>query len=228
MKPPCTPGELKDILSRVLAENREHGFTGDLLLDVIFSGGLAGSTMKQAPNGAHLYVAVQEMVPPPPEAYEKGVALASFPHQRVCPDVKLLHYIGAVLAHQTVVPRLEAFEVLFVSPGDEQTILEGSTFTMFFVDPSGEVVTPPLDGKILDSITRRVLMEILRGSNVHHVREDTVFLRDLASWPEAFLVSTTRDILPVTRVDRTIIGDGTPGPVTLKLMKLFQDYITGY
>ena len=78
------------------------------------------------------------------------------------PDVKLLNYVGAILAHQTVVPTQDAFDVLFVFPPDQQTILEGSTFTMFFIDPQGDIVTPPLDGRILDSITRRESSKLLQ------------------------------------------------------------------
>ena len=83
------------------------------------------------------------------------MALATFPHQRMLPDVKLLNYVGAVVAFQTVVPEHDAYDVLFVDPHDRRTILEGSTFTIYFVTSDGTIITPPLDGRILDSITRR-------------------------------------------------------------------------
>jgi branched-chain amino acid aminotransferase len=228
MDPPMPRDELRKLLADVVRTNREAGHHGDLLLDVIFSGGLAGSTMKQSGKGAFLYIAVQAMEPPPPEAYEQGVALATFVHQRLCPDVKLLSYVGAVLAHQTVVPHHDAWDVLFVSPVDQETLLEGSTFTVFFVDPEGNLNTPPLNGRILDSVTRRVLLEICADRQDIAVRETPLKLSEVLTYPEAFLVSTTRNVLPVTRLDDKIIGSGKPGPVTRSLVKSFDEYMKNY
>jgi branched-subunit amino acid aminotransferase/4-amino-4-deoxychorismate lyase len=228
MKPPLPPDELRQLLARVLEQNWNAGIKGDLLVDVIFSGGLAGSTMKQSGSGAHLYIAVQELLPPPPECYEEGVGLATFQYQRMYPDIKLLNYVGAILAHQTVVSSHGAYDVLFVFPTDKQTILEGSTFTMFFVDSSGDFLTPPLDGRILDSITRRVVFEIVSQSPEMRIREEFVTLDRIPSFPEAFLVSTTRSVLPVVRIDGRPIGNGRPGPSTKALMDLFRDYLDKY
>ena len=225
MQPPLAREDLRHILAAVLEENRYVGAKGDLLLYVIFSGGLAGSTMKQSGSGAHLYIAVRDLVSPPPECYEKGVGLATFPYQRMYPDVKLLNYVGAILAHQTVVPTQDAFDVLFVFPPDQQTILEGSTFTMFFIDPQGDIVTPPLDGRILDSITRRVVFEIIAERPGMRIREESVSLDQLPLFSEAFLASTTRNLLPVVRIDDRMIGNGRPGRRTRVLSGLFLDYL---
>ncbi|MGO9570161.1 MAG: aminotransferase class IV [Desulfomonilaceae bacterium] len=225
MQPPLAREDLRHILAAVLEENRYVGAKGDLLLYVIFSGGLAGSTMKQSGSGAHLYIAVCELVSPPPECYEKGVGLATFPYQRMYPDVKLLNYVGAILAHQTVVPTQDAFDVLFVFPPDQQTILEGSTFTMFFIDPQGDIVTPPLDGRILDSITRRVVFEIIAERPEMRIREESVSLDQLPLFSEAFLASTTRNLLPVVRIDDRMIGNGRPGRRTRVLSGIFLDYL---
>lgn len=225
MQPPLAREELRQVLAAVLEQNRNVGAPDDLLLYVIFSGGLAGSTMEQSGSGAHLYIAVRELAPPPPECYQKGVVLATFPHQRMYPDVKLLNYVGAILAHQTVVPALDAFDVLFVFPPDRQTILEGSTFTVFFIDSEGDILTPPLDGRILDSITRRVVLEIIAERPEMRIREEPVSLDQLSAFSEAFLASTTRNLLPVVRIDDRIIGNGRPGPKTRVLSSLFQDYL---
>jgi len=228
MIPPFSREKLSEILAEVVEKNREADRQTDLLIDVVFSGGLDGNTMKQSGNGAHLYIAVQPLEPPPPEAYEKGVTLATFPHQRLCPDVKLLNYIGAVLAHHTVVPQHGAWDVLFVDPRDGQTVLEGSTFTIFFVDRQGDILTPPLDGRILESITRQVVLDICKERPDISIRQIPVLLERVESFPEAFLASTTRNVLPVTRVNDTVIGTGLPGPITRKVMGAVQEYIDSY
>jgi branched-subunit amino acid aminotransferase/4-amino-4-deoxychorismate lyase len=142
--------------------------------------------------------------------------------------VKLLNYVGAILAHQTVVPQFEADDVVFIDPSDRQTVLEGSTFTVFFVNASGELLTPPLDGRILDSITRRVVLELLRPRREFTVREVPIHVNEIPTFREAFLVSTSRNVVPVTRIDATSIGNGKPGPVTRSIMDAFQEYLESY
>jgi branched-subunit amino acid aminotransferase/4-amino-4-deoxychorismate lyase len=227
MKPPVEREALQQILTETIERNQKSGIQDDLLIDIIFSGGLAGNTMKKSDNGAYLYIAVHLLEAPPDELYQNGIALATFPHLRICPDIKLLHYIGAIMAHQTVVPTASAEEVLFVDPSDRQTILEGSTFTIFFVNSDGDVLTPPLDGKILDSITRKVVLEILKQRNIK-LLEIPIILSQVNSLPESFIASTTRNVLPVTRIDSTIVGNGKPGPITESIIGVLNTYIDAY
>ncbi len=228
MIPPMSRNELETLLSELILKNEPNAGDSDLLIDVIFSGGLEGASMKQSGAGAHLYVAVQKMVPPTPEAYRDGVTLATYSHQRMFPGVKLLNYIGAIMAHQTVVPEYGAYDTLFLCPEDKDTILEGSTFTIFFVNSAGKIVTPPLDGRILESVTRRVIFELLTPLKEFGLKEGQIKFSQLDDFSECFLASTTRNILPVTRLDNHVIGDGKPGPVTLKAMKVLQDFVDSY
>lgn len=228
MSPPLPKEELQRLLHELVERNRRIDENLELLMNVVFSGGLEGCTMKQSASSAHLYVAVQPLIPPEPRCYEEGVTLATFPHQRPYPDIKLLNYVGAIVAHQTVVPQHDAYDVLFVCPDDGQTILEGSTFTVFFVDSSGEVLTPPLDRRILDSISRRVVFEVLEPSADIRLREASLRLDQVPSFAEAFIASTTRNVLPVTRLDNTVIGTGVPGPVTAAVKRLFEEYLYSY
>lgn len=228
MKPPCGKEELRELLDELVDKNLELDPDSDLLIEIIFSGGLAGDTMKQSSRGAHLYIATQPLLPHPEEYYRTGVALATFPHQRMLPDVKLLNYVGAIVGHQTVVPQHDAYEVVFVDPADGKTILEGSTFTMFFCDRDGIIYTPPLDGRILDSITRRVILEIAEKTGSITIQETDITTDDLTRLPEAFMASTTRGILPVSRIDTTVLGDGTPGRLTREMMTILADYMNSY
>lgn len=228
MIPPLSRVDLEVLLAELVAKNQSMSAGSDLLLDIIFSGGLEGATMKQSGSGAHLYVAVQKMVPPTPQDYRDGVALATFSHQRMLPGVKLLNYIGAIIAHQTVVPSRNAYDTLFLCPDDKDTVLEGSTFTIFFVKPSGEIVTPPLDGRILESVTRKVIFELLGSLSDFSLQEDYIKFSDVANFSECFMASTTRNILPVNRLDDHLVGDGKPGVVTKRAMQVLQNYVDNY
>ncbi len=228
MQPPVQRDGLRELVQELLQKNFEVKPGADLDIEIIFSGGLDGRTMKQSGKGAHLYIAVHLLEQPPLELYEKGVALAVYPHQRPWAGIKLLNYVGAIVGNQVVVPEQDAYDVLFVDPADRNTILEGSTFTVFFVDFDERIVTPPLDGKILSSITRKVLLELLGAREGFTVREADVRLDQVSSFYEGFLASTTRNVIPVTRIDRQIIGEGKPGPVTRSVMKALDDYMASY
>ncbi|MGC8605517.1 MAG: aminotransferase class IV, partial [Desulfomonilaceae bacterium] len=140
----------------------------------------------------------------------------------------LLNYIGAVIAHQTVVPKYNAYDTVFICPQDNKTILEGSTFSVFFVLKGGEIVTPPMDGRILDSVTRRVILELLRPGSDITVTEEPVSLDQFQDFQEAFLASTTRNVLPMVKLDDRVVGSGKPGPVTKKVMNILNEYVRNY
>jgi branched-subunit amino acid aminotransferase/4-amino-4-deoxychorismate lyase len=220
--------ELRPLLDEVVAKNLDARPDANFFIQIIFSGGLEGESMKQSGRGAHLYVAVNPLKTPSEAQISAGVALATFPHQRLYPGVKLMNYVGAIVAHQTVVRQRDAWDVIFVDPVDNNTILEGSTFTIFFVDGSGNLLTPPLDGRILDSVTRRVVMEIANKMLDTGLMEQEVGLGDLREMSEVFIASTTRSILPVSRVDNHEICQSTPGPVTGALMRAFNEYLENF
>jgi len=215
---------LKDLVASVVEKNKDRG---DVLLEIMYSGGKAAPA-GVAPEGlAHVYVLVFPFTPPPEDWYVKGISLASFAYQRQWPNIKLLNYVGGVVAHQTVVKNYGATEALFVSPKDCQTILEGTTFSLFVIDTNGTVVTPPLDGTILDGVTRKVLLETLPRAGIA-VEERRITLTDLSNMNEVLIASSTRNIVPVVKVDDTIIGEGIPGPMFERLNEILAEYQKTY
>jgi branched-chain amino acid aminotransferase len=85
-------------------------------------------------------------------------------------------------------------------------VLEGPTWTFFWVS-DGRLHTPPLSDGILDSITRRRLLEECE------VREAVCTLDDLRVAEEAFIASSVREVMPIAAVD-DIELPYAPGPVT--------------
>jgi branched-chain amino acid aminotransferase len=87
----------------------------------------------------------------------------------------------------------------------------------FFIVRDGTALTPPLDAGLLEGITRNFVFEV--GATIDVPVEDAVLQdEDLATADEAFLTSTTREIVPIVRVGATTIGAGHPGPVTQALL----------
>jgi D-alanine transaminase len=85
-----------------------------------------------------------------------------------------------------------------------------------FAVAGGVVRTHPLSERILPSVTREVVLELAADLAIP-VREDAVTLDELRAADEAFLASTTSDVMPLVAVDRAAIGAGVPGPVSRAL-----------
>ena len=92
----------------------------------------------------------------------------------------------------------------------------------FFIVRGGVAITPRSQAGLLEGITRAFLFEVGRDVGVD-VRETVLRDDDLFSAQEAFLTSTTREAVPIVRVDDRTIGSGKPGPITWKLLKGFRD-----
>ncbi len=90
-----------------------------------------------------------------------------------------------------------------------------------FLVKENEVLTPPLESGLLEGVTRNFVFEIgtLTGFTV---RETVLEDSDVHEADEMFITSTTREILPVTRVEDRTVGSGAPGPVTLTLTAAFR------
>jgi len=91
-----------------------------------------------------------------------------------------------------------------------------------FTVRGGVVLTPSVHAGMLEGITRRVVMELAGQAGIE-AREITMTRFDLYVADECFLTGTAAEIAPVVRIDSRTIGDGKPGPVTLKLLGMFQD-----
>jgi D-alanine transaminase len=89
--------------------------------------------------------------------------------------------------------------------------------SLFLVE-RGALVTHPLDGTILDSITRKVLIEIAQADRIA-VREERPNTRRLFAAQEVLVVGTTTEIAAVTEIDGRRIGLGEPGEIARKLQR---------
>lgn len=223
---PQTKDELRAIVAEMVAQNRQNQ-DGDMLLEIIYSGGAAADNGVAPIGPADLYIAVFPLKSPPDRWYREGMKLASYPYQRQWPEVKLLNYVGAVIAHQTVVKKFRADQALFISPDEKQIVLEGTTFN-FFIVRDRTVITHPLDGRILSGITRKVILQLAKPMTDIEIKEDYFAYNDLQSVDEAFIASSIRNVVPVVKIDDIVIGDGKPGVVTQNLSEVFKRYQDNY
>lgn len=167
-------------------------------------------------------VIAKPLVGPSPDVYARGVKVALVDvtrnHPRsVSPLIKSNNLLNNALAMQQALVR-GGFEALMRNYKGE--ICECSQ-SNFFLVRHGELLTPPLEAGLLAGITRAFVFDLGRECGVP-VREATLVDADLASADEAFLTSTTREIVPIVAVDDLVVGAGTPGPVTTTLLGAFR------
>ncbi|MQY09261.1 aminotransferase class IV [Actinomadura macrotermitis] len=91
------------------------------------------------------------------------------------------------------------------------------TGSNIFVVLGGRLLTPPLSAGCLAGVTRALVLEWFGAE------EEDVPLADLYRAEEAFLVSTTRDVQPIAKVDDTELP-AAPGPITAKAMEAFATH----
>jgi branched-chain amino acid aminotransferase len=160
---------------------------------------------------------------PTAEMLEKGVAVAIVSVTRnspraIDPAVKSGTYLNNVLALGEARRTSGAYEAILCA--DDGTVAEGASSNVFAV-VGGEVWTPSPDVGILDGITRAKVMQLASAAGIAVV-ERRIQPDELRGADEAFLTSATRGVLPIATIDGRPVGAGAPGPVTRRLMALYD------
>ncbi len=105
-------------------------------------------------------------------------------------------------------------------------ISEGSAENFFMVR-DGVVITPPLSSNILEGITRRTIMQLIRDELHLEVVEREIDRTEIFIAEEAFFCGTGVQVVAITEVDHRPVGDGTMGPVVAQVRKLYFDLVRG-
>src|SRR5881397_3744512 len=165
-----------------------------------------------------IVVIVKPYVAPAADVFDRGVTVSLVPIVRnhpgsVNPLIKSNNLLNNALAMQEAFRR-GGFEGVMRNYRGE---LAECTQSNLFIVKNGAALTPPIDAGLLPGITREFLFEVGAEAGIP-VRERTLRDDDLFGADEAFLTSTTREVVPIVHVDDRTIGSGVPGPVTLALL----------
>jgi branched-chain amino acid aminotransferase len=160
----------------------------------------------------------------PARHYEQGIRVAAVDIRRnhpraLDPAIKSSNLLNNILAAREAQSR-GCDEPLLLN--QEGFLAEGAS-TNLFVVWEGAILTPPLSAGILAGITREVVIELVAGLGLP-CHEKPLQLDALLGADEAFMTSTTREVVPVRQVDDSLIGDGRPGPYTCRVMDAFRAY----
>jgi D-alanine transaminase len=165
-----------------------------------------------------LTITVRRAVFPGRAEIEHGVGVISLPDERwLRCDIKSVGLLANVLARQRAAEAgcREAWLV-----DTDGLVTEGSASNAWIVDPRGRLITRELGPRILGGVTRGTLIELARGDGIEVV-ERAFGLDEAKAAAEALLSSTSSLLLPVTRIDGQSVGDGRPGPLHRRLLRLY-------
>ncbi len=159
-----------------------------------------------ATRGGHRITLI-EPLPAMPDALTLGYV--TYEPVLLLDGIKSLSYGANMLAGRLAHER--GFdEALFVTPAGN--VLELPTASFFWV-ADGVIHTPPLSEHVLDSITRRIVIEIANA------RETTTMRADLERADEAFVASSVREVIPVGRIEERELPTGPVTEATMRAVR---------
>ena len=126
-------------------------------------------------------------------------------------DIKSISLLPVVLANQKA-KELGAEEAIFVR---DKFITEG-THTNFFAVKNNGLYTAPPSNLILSGITRSVVIKIAKKLNIK-VNEKFIKAKEVKTFKEFFITSTTKEITPVVQINDWIVNAKKIGDITLEL-----------
>ena len=143
------------------------------------------------------------------EMFTKGLKLITYEHQRQLPHIKTIDYLKAIYLQPTI-QLAQADDVLYHYNG---LVTECPRANFFIVTEEETIITP--ETNILEGVTRQLILN-LKG---HKLMTGAITLEQLKTAKEAFVSSSTKQILPVLSINGQILGNGQPGPITSALFK---------
>ena len=166
-----------------------------------------------------VFMMVNPLATPKPEIYANGISCVSLDDSRwlKC-QIKSVALIGAVmLKHES--NQAGADEAVLFRDG----YLTESSASNIAAVKNGVILCPPMDNLILPGITYELMIELARTNNMPlDIRR--VSRKEVIKADELWIMSSTKEVVPIVRLDDKPIGAGKPGPIFKKMFQLFQDY----
>jgi len=160
----------------------------------------------------------------PEELYETGMKIISATTVRnhplaIPPQVKSLNYLNNIIAKIEALDNDVPEAIMY---NHEGYVAEATGDNVFIVR-DGVIYTPPVEAGSLEGITRNLVIRLAREENIEVV-EKNLTRCDLYICNEFFLTGTAAEVIGIVEIDRRMIGDGKPGPVTKRLREKFFEY----
>jgi len=215
-----TKESLSQLILNTLRKNREKGIETDLIMRTVISGGK--KVASGLPEHPLIYITFEPMSEADKTKVD-GVRLGTYPFQRAYPEIKFTNYVGGYMAELSLEGRAD--QALFITPEKPHKVLEGTTYSVFFVKEN-KVYTTPLNGCILDGITRRIICKLIKKDPTLTLVEEDSLTSELSQYEEVFITSSLCQIASVQSIDEKVYP--LNGTVTKRVKDQFNTYIEHY
>ncbi len=199
---PIDPAALRSALRDVIARERQPALRVRLTVPL---------------DADQIFISVEPFEVYPPEFYQRGVRCATTRLSRHTPRAKATDFIAPSRESKAAIDP-DIHELLMVNRAGE--ILEGIS-SNFYAVLKGVLRTAGED--VLEGITRGIVLQA--AASLIPIHESPVCLSDLPQVAEAFITSSSREVMPVIRIDDQIIGAARPGPIAQALLEKYRAYL---
>lgn len=156
------------------------------------------------------------------EAKEKGIStmipwVKRDPVDATSHEIKSLNYLNSILVKIEANAAGVDDAICLDKTG---FICEGVAENIFMVR-DGEIATPPVCTGALDGITRKFVIQLARKLG-YNVEERNMTPNEMFNADEVFFTGTAAEIAPVREINKRVINDGKPGPITKRLITEFS------
>jgi branched-chain amino acid aminotransferase len=197
---PIDPAAIRSALREVITRERQPALRVRLTVPV---------------DVDEIFISVEPFEVYPPELYQRGVRCATTRLSRHTPRAKSTDFIAPSRESKAAIDP-GVHELLIVNRQGE--ILEGIS-SNFYAVLNGILHTAG-EG-VLEGITRRIVLQ--EAASIIPIDFHPVRVRDLPQVTEAFITSSSREVMPVIQIDDHIIGTGQPGSITPTLLAKYRD-----
>jgi len=207
------------VIETIRANELQDGYVRLLVTRGVGSLGLNPFLCKQA----SIVIIASKIALYAEEKYQQGLTLVTCSTRRpapaaLSPSVKSLNYLNNIMAKVEAINAGAEEGVML----NEQGFVAECTGDNVFVVKGGKIYTPPISAGSLNGITRQVVIDLAREGKFELIEQDLTRY-ELYTADEFFLSGTAAEVVPVAKYDGRIIGDGKPGPITLRMMEFFRE-----
>jgi branched-chain amino acid aminotransferase len=219
------PAPLEATREAILQTAKANAHANGYIRVTVTRGVGLGLDPRHVKTEANVYISCEQLALYPQELYEKGLIVATVSTRLPSPDVidprvKCTgKYINNIMA-KAEANRQGAGEGLMLT---REGYVGEATGDNLFLIKDGALSTPPAYIGILQGITRDTVIDLAHEAGLA-VSEPLMTLYDVYNADEAFLTGTAAEVIPAVEFDGRVIGDGTPGPITRRLIADFQRY----
>lgn len=216
---PVSIDEMKELVLDTLRKNELHD--AYIRLVVTRGEGDLGLDPDKCPDPT-VFVIADKITLYPEKYYKNGLELVTASTRRnipvaINPRIKSLNYLNNILAK---IEGKQAGAIEAIMLNSNGYVVECTGDNIFMIK-NETLLTPPLYVGALEGITRNTVMDLAEGLDLQ-VKEEVFTQYDLYTADECFLTGTAAEVIPVVKVDRRVISDGKPGPMTQKLIAEFR------